>query len=121
MLNGNGIFRNVPHHPFSPQLPVIMIVPKPFLLLLALTAEALSGPVMPASCTTTLGTKSVKNVPTSTTTLVKKINIIKKVIRKVNILVVPVAKTTTIRTTHVDTVTYIDQKTDTAWVTLTCE
>ncbi|KAH7198969.1 uncharacterized protein B0J16DRAFT_47775 [Fusarium flagelliforme] len=96
-----------------------MVALKPLLLLLALGAEALAGPVKPASCTTILGTKTVKNVPTSTTTAIKKINIIKKVIRKINVVVVPVAKTTTIRTTHVATVTSVDQKTDTAWVTLT--
>ncbi|KAJ4113880.1 hypothetical protein NW768_011410 [Fusarium equiseti] len=96
-----------------------MVALKPLLLLLALGVEALAGPAKPATCTTILGTKTVKNVPTSTTTAIKKINIIKKVIKKVNVVVVPVAKTTTIRTTHVATVTSVDQKTDTAWVTLT--
>ncbi|KAJ4250124.1 hypothetical protein NW762_011934 [Fusarium torreyae] len=90
--------------------------------LLALSAEALASPAKPAVCSTILGTKTVKNVPTSTTTAVKKITITKKFIRKLNVVVVPVAKTSTIRTTETDTVTFTaDQETDTAWDTITSE
>ncbi|KAL4725832.1 hypothetical protein ACLX1H_006506 [Fusarium chlamydosporum] len=96
-----------------------MVALKPLLLLLALGCEALAIQANPASCSTVLGTKTVKNVPTSTTTTIKKVTIIKKVIRKVNVIVVPVAKTTTVRTTKADTVVTTIRATDTAWTTIT--
>lgn len=98
-----------------------MVALKPLLLLLALGCEALAIQANPASCSTVLGTKTVKNVPTSTTTTIKKVTIIKKVIRKVNVIVVPVAKTTTVRTTKADTVVTTIRATDTAWTTITCK
>ncbi|PTD08899.1 hypothetical protein FCULG_00010955 [Fusarium culmorum] len=48
-----------------------------------------------STCSTILGSKTVKNVPTSTGTVKKNITIVKKVIRKVNVIVVPSTKTTT--------------------------
>ncbi|QPC80029.1 hypothetical protein HYE68_010781 [Fusarium pseudograminearum] len=68
---------------------------------------ALAGPDKPAStCSTILGSKTVKNVPTSTGTVKKNITIVKKVIRKVNAIVVPPAKvTTTVETSTVKSTT----------------
>lgn len=99
-----------------------MVAVKSIIVLLVLGAEALAGPAKPAICSTFLGTKTIKNVPSSTVMVDQKITIVKKVIRKVNVIVVPVAKTTTIRTTKVDTVTSTaNQETDTAWDTVTCK
>lgn len=73
-----------------------MVALKFCLLFLALGAQTLAGPDKPEStCSTILGSKTVKNVPTSTATVKKNITIVKKVIRKVNVIVVPPAKTTT--------------------------
>ncbi|EYB28973.1 hypothetical protein FG05_10985 [Fusarium graminearum] len=73
-----------------------MVALKFCLLFLALGAQTLAGPDKPEStCSTILGSKTVKNVPTSTGTVKRNITIVKKVIRKVNVIVVPPAKTTT--------------------------
>ncbi|KAM0546962.1 hypothetical protein ACHAPJ_010623 [Fusarium lateritium] len=99
-----------------------MVALKSFIVLLGLSAEALGAASPPAVCSTALGTKTVKNVPTSTTTAVQKITVVKRVIRKVNVNVIPVAKTLTVRTTDTSTSTYTaDQETDTATDTVTSE
>ncbi|KAM0499455.1 hypothetical protein ACHAP8_005611 [Fusarium lateritium] len=98
-----------------------MVAFKSLLVLLTLGAEALAAAVAaPAStCSTALGTKTVKNVPTSRVTSVKRITITKKVIRKVNIIVVPVVKTSTIRTIETSTsISTADQDTKTATSTI---
>ncbi|XEU94855.1 hypothetical protein FSHL1_000139 [Fusarium sambucinum] len=84
-----------------------MVALKSFLLFLALGAQTLAGPDKPAStCSTILGSKTVKNVPTSTGTVKKNITIVKKVIRKVNVVVIPPAKiTTTVETSTVKSTT----------------
>ncbi|KAM0203023.1 hypothetical protein ACHAPI_001193 [Fusarium lateritium] len=82
-----------------------MVVLKSLLVFLTLLAEAVAAASPSLVCATDLGTKSIKNVPTSTATTVKRVVVIKKVIRKVNVVVVPVAKTTTIRTTEYTTTT----------------
>ncbi|KAH6952040.1 hypothetical protein DER45DRAFT_618757 [Fusarium avenaceum] len=97
-----------------------MVALKSLFVVLALGAEALAVSI--PTCSTILGTKTVKNVPTSTTTVAKHITIIRKVILKVNVVVVPAPKTTTVRITETDTVvTTADQQTDTAWDTVTSE
>ncbi|SPJ83974.1 uncharacterized protein FTOL_10490 [Fusarium torulosum] len=97
-----------------------MVAFKSLLVLLTLGAEALAGPAKPDSstCTTFLGSKTVKSVPTARTTTIKNVTIIKKVIRKVNVVVVPRSKTTTVRTTKTDTITHTDDS-DVATVTVT--
>lgn len=97
-----------------------MVAIKSLFVILALGAEALAVSI--PTCSTILGTKTVKNVPTSTTTVAKHIAIIRKVIHKVNVIVVPAPKTSTVRITETDTVvTTTDQQTDTAWSTVTCD
>ncbi|KAJ4243833.1 hypothetical protein NW762_014711 [Fusarium torreyae] len=99
-----------------------MVALKSFIVLLGFSAEALCAASPPAVCSTALGTKTVVNVPTSTTTAVQKITVVKRVIRKVNVNVIPVAKTYTVRTTDTSTSTYTeDQETDTATDTVTSE
>jgi hypothetical protein len=92
------------------------------LVLLTLGAEALAGPAKPDSstCTTFLGSKTIKSVPTARTTTIKNVTIIKKVIRKVNVVVVPRPKTTTVHTTETDTITHTDNGL-VATVTVTCK
>jgi hypothetical protein len=98
-----------------------MVAVKSLLTLLALGAQALAA-TPSVVCATDLGTKSVKSIPTSTTTTIKKITVIKKIIRKVNVVVVPVAKTTTIRSTSTVTLTsFADEDVDTATETETCK
>ncbi|CVL08145.1 uncharacterized protein FMAN_14191 [Fusarium mangiferae] len=85
---------------------LIMVAINSLLFLLTLGAGAVASAANPSLvCATDLGTKSVKSIPTTTSTTVKKVTIIKKVIRKVNIIVVPIAKTTTVFTTQFVTVT----------------
>ncbi|UZP36827.1 hypothetical protein NXS19_004643 [Fusarium pseudograminearum] len=62
-----------------------MVALKSFLLFCALSAEALAAAAPAPTCATALGPKSVKSVPTATTTVVEKITIVKKFIRKVKI------------------------------------
>jgi hypothetical protein len=82
-----------------------MVSLKSLFVFLALGAEALAAASPSLVCATDLDTISIQNVPTSTATTVKRITVIKKVIRKVNVVVIPVAKTTTIRTTEYTTTT----------------
>ncbi|KAK6709560.1 hypothetical protein SNK04_010505 [Fusarium graminearum] len=99
-----------------------MVAFKSILVLLALGADALAGPEKPLSstCSTYLGSKTVKNVPTATTTAFKNITVTKKVIRRVNIVVVPQPKTTTVRTMATNTITHTDYG-EMATVTATCK
>ncbi|CAG1994602.1 unnamed protein product [Fusarium graminearum] len=99
-----------------------MVAFKSILVLLALGADALAGPEKPSSstCSTYLGSKTVKNVPTATTTAFKNITVTKKVIRRVNIVVVPQPKTTTVRTMATNTITHTDYG-EIATVTATSE
>ena len=91
------------------------------MLLLALGAKALAGPVKPESlsCTTFLGIKTVKTVPTATTSAIENKTIIKKIVRRVNVAVVPRPVTTTICTNKTDTITFTDDS-EIATVTITC-
>lgn len=99
-----------------------MVAFKSLLVLLALSVEGIAALNPTSTCSTALGTKSVKNVPTSRATTVKKITVIKKVVRKVNVVVIPVAKTSTIRETKIHTSTVIaDQATKTATSTIVCK
>lgn len=84
-----------------------MVSLKSLFVFLTLGAEVLAAASPSLVCATDLGTKSLKNVPTSTSTTVKRITVVKKVIRKVNVVVVPVAKTTTVRTTEYTTTTVV--------------
>ncbi|ENH63196.1 hypothetical protein FOC1_g10009089 [Fusarium oxysporum f. sp. cubense race 1] len=73
-----------------------MVAFKSILFLLAFGTEAL-GVTTGVICQSKYGTKSVASnkVPRATTTVKNQITVIKKVIRKVNVVVVPKAKTTT--------------------------
>lgn len=84
-----------------------MVSLKSLFVFLTLGTEVLAAASPSLVCATDLGTKSIKNVPTSTATTVKRITVVKKVIRKVNVVVVPVAKTTTVRTTEYTTTTVV--------------
>lgn len=99
-----------------------MVAFKSLLVLLTLSAEAFAGPAKPdaPTCTTFLGSKTVKNVPTAITTTIKNIIITKKVIRKVNVVVVPRPKATTVRTTETEIITRTDNGV-VATETLTCK
>jgi hypothetical protein len=100
-----------------------MVAFKSLLVLFALGTEAFAAAVNPSLvCLTDLGTKTVKNVPTSTSTTIKNVTIVKKIIKKVNVFVIPVAKTTTIRTTSsvISTVTAV-QNTNKATSIITCK
>ncbi|KAJ4113881.1 hypothetical protein NW768_011411 [Fusarium equiseti] len=99
-----------------------MVTFKSLIVLLALGTNALAGPVRPESpsCTTFLGTKTVKNVPTATTSVIESKTIVKKVVRKVNVVVVPRPQTTTVRTTKTDTIIFTDDS-EIATVTITCK
>ncbi|QPC72172.1 hypothetical protein HYE68_002924 [Fusarium pseudograminearum] len=99
-----------------------MVSFKSILVLLALGSDALAGPEKPISstCSTYLGSKTVKNVPTATTTANKNITITKKVIRRVNIVVVPQPKATTVRTIATNTITHTDYS-EVATVTVTSD
>ncbi|EXL94920.1 hypothetical protein FOIG_12362 [Fusarium odoratissimum NRRL 54006] len=73
-----------------------MVAFKSILFLLAFGTEAL-GVTTDVICQSKYGTKSVASnkTPRATTTVKNQITVIKKVIRKVNVVVVPKAKTTT--------------------------
>ncbi|KAF5017579.1 hypothetical protein F66182_10469 [Fusarium sp. NRRL 66182] len=72
-----------------------MVAFKSALLLLALGTEALAA--SDVVCQSKLGTASIpaNKIPRATTTVKNKITIIKKVIRKINVVVVPLPRTTT--------------------------
>ncbi|GKU18680.1 unnamed protein product [Fusarium langsethiae] len=96
-----------------------MVAFKFLLMLLALGVEGLAALNPTSTCSTALGTKSVRNVPTSRAITVNKVTVVKKVIRKVNFVVILVAKTSTIRETEIHTSTVIaDQATKTATSTI---
>ncbi|RBR13308.1 uncharacterized protein FIESC28_08274 [Fusarium coffeatum] len=99
-----------------------MVAFKSLIVLLALGVKALAGPVKPESllCTTFLSTKTVKTVPTATTSVVENKTIIKKIFRRVNVIVVPRPVTTTARTTKTDTITFTDDS-EIATVTITSD
>ncbi|KAM0348455.1 hypothetical protein ACHAO7_011705 [Fusarium culmorum] len=84
-----------------------MVALKSFLLFCALSAEALAAAAPAPNCATALGPNSVKSVPTATTTVVEKITIVKKFIRKVKVIVVPRSKTTIVKVTEYTTTTEI--------------
>ncbi len=67
-------------------------------VLLALTTQVLSAAPAPNPvCTSKLGTVSIapNKIPRSTSTVVQKITVTKKIIRKINVVVIPVPRTTT--------------------------
>ncbi|KAF5677566.1 hypothetical protein FHETE_1617 [Fusarium heterosporum] len=76
-----------------------MVAFKSIFVLLALSTEALAA-TPSLICATDVGTETVKNVPTTTLTTVKHVTVVKEIIRKVNVVVIPVAKTTTSWTTE---------------------
>ncbi|KAF4996993.1 hypothetical protein FGRMN_4133 [Fusarium graminum] len=76
-----------------------MVAFKSLFLFLALSTEALAA-TPSLVCATDLGTNTVKSIPTTTVTTVKHVTVVKKIIRKVNVVVIPVAKTTTSWTTE---------------------
>ncbi|KAM0422197.1 hypothetical protein ACHAPD_000641 [Fusarium lateritium] len=98
-----------------------MVALRSALLLLALAAEglAVSSNVI---CQSKLGTQSIpaSRIPRTTTTVHNKVTVQKKVIRKVNVVVVPRAKTTTSTTVKTITeTTQADPGVETAIVTKT--
>ncbi|RGP63784.1 hypothetical protein FSPOR_8391 [Fusarium sporotrichioides] len=103
-----------------------MVVFKTLLVLCALNVQAWATDLGTTEvvCSTKLDTVSLApvQIPTSTATVVNKITVLKKIVRKVNIVVVPKAKTTTIRTTSVVITTETaDPRIETATSTITSE
>ncbi|KAF5550125.1 hypothetical protein FPHYL_9447 [Fusarium phyllophilum] len=100
-----------------------MVALKSILFLLAFGTEAL-GATTEVICQSQYGTKSIASnkVPRATLTVMNQITVIKKVIRKVNVVVVPRAKTTTETETEIQvTTTYADTDVETATETETGE
>ncbi|KAF5718879.1 hypothetical protein FGLOB1_1452 [Fusarium globosum] len=98
-----------------------MVALKSIIFLLAFGTEAL-GATTDVICQSKYGTKSVASnkVPRATTTVMNQITVIKKVIRKVNVVVVPKAKTTTETETVIKvTTTSVDSDVETATETET--
>ncbi|RBQ96522.1 hypothetical protein FVER53263_20440 [Fusarium verticillioides] len=98
-----------------------MVAFKSILFLLAFGTEAL-GVTTEVICQSQYGTKSIASnkVPKATLTVMNQITVIKKVIRKVNVVVVPRAKTTTETETEIQvTTTYADPDVETATETET--
>ncbi|RBA17434.1 hypothetical protein FPRO05_02158 [Fusarium proliferatum] len=98
-----------------------MVAIKSIIFLLAFGTEAL-GATTDVICQSKYGTKSVASnkVPRATTTVMNQITVIKKVIRKVNVVVVPKAKTTTETETVIKvTTTSVDSDVETATETET--
>ncbi|EKJ72032.1 hypothetical protein FPSE_07774 [Fusarium pseudograminearum CS3096] len=103
-----------------------MVAVKTLLVFCALGAQAWAAGLGATGvvCSTKLDTVSLapNQIPTSTATVVNKVTVIKKVVRKVNVVVVPKAKTTTIRTTSVVTTTATaDPRVETATSIITSE
>ncbi|KAM0549481.1 hypothetical protein ACHAPJ_009467 [Fusarium lateritium] len=99
-----------------------MVALKALLVLGTLGGQAWGAAPPSPVCSTKLGTVSVARVPTATATVAEKITIVKKFIRKVNVVVVPRPKTTTIRTTSLVTTTETaDANVRTATDTVTSE
>ncbi|KAF4949818.1 hypothetical protein FGADI_8615 [Fusarium gaditjirri] len=100
-----------------------MVAFKSIIFLLAFGTEAL-GATTDAICQSKYGTKSIASskVPRATTTVKNQITVIKKVIRKVNVVVVPKPKTTTETETVIKiTTTTVDSDVETATETETSE
>ncbi|CVL12225.1 uncharacterized protein FPRN_02169 [Fusarium proliferatum] len=100
-----------------------MVALKSIIFLLAFGTEAL-GATTDVICQSKYGTKSVASnkVPRATTAVMNQITVIKKVIRKVNVVVVPKAKTTTETETVIKlTTTSVDSDVETATETETGE
>ncbi|RSL59509.1 hypothetical protein CEP51_013904 [Fusarium floridanum] len=97
-----------------------------YLLTLGTEAFALGAP-QDVVCATQLGPVSVANVPRTTLREVEKITVTKRVIRKVNIIIIPIArvtktlttvkKVTTTSTADPDTDVVTETVYDTTWVT----
>jgi hypothetical protein len=81
-----------------------MVSFKSALLLLALGAEALAASAPNPVCTSRLGTVSVSKIPRATSTVVQKVTVVKKVIRRINVYVIPRPRTTTVTDTVQETV-----------------
>ncbi|CCT63638.1 uncharacterized protein FFUJ_05212 [Fusarium fujikuroi IMI 58289] len=100
-----------------------MVALKSIVFFLAFGTEAL-GATTDVICQSKYGTKSVASnkVPRATTTVMNQITVIKRVIRKVNVVVVPKAKTTTETETVIRvTTTSVDSDVETATETETGE
>ncbi|KAF4968550.1 hypothetical protein FSARC_4065 [Fusarium sarcochroum] len=84
-----------------------MVALKALFILCTLGGQAWGAASPPAVCSTKLGTVSIaqNRIPTATATVAEKITMIKKFIRKVNVVVIPKPKTTTILTTSLVTST----------------
>lgn len=103
-----------------------MVAVKTLFIICALGVQAWAANLgeTDVSCSTKLDTVSLapNQIPTSTATVVNKITVIKKVVRKVNVVVVPRAKTTTIRATSVVLTTKVaDPRVETATSIITCK
>ncbi|KAH7235455.1 hypothetical protein BKA59DRAFT_459019 [Fusarium tricinctum] len=97
-----------------------MVSAKSFLVFLALGTEALATTTSGVACLTQLGTSSIASnkIPRATTTVSEKITIIKRYVRKVNVVVIPRPRTTTqTDTTKSTTTTQADPSIKTAVVT----
>ncbi|EKJ70226.1 hypothetical protein FPSE_09600 [Fusarium pseudograminearum CS3096] len=84
-----------------------MVAIKSVFLLLALGVEALAASSPSATCTSKYGTVSIASnkIPRATTSVQTKVTVIRKVTRRVTVIVVPKAKTTTQKVTVKSTVT----------------
>jgi hypothetical protein len=73
-----------------------MVSVKFVILFLALGTEALAATTSTLTCFTKLGTSSIASnkIPRATTTVSNKITVVKRVVRKVNVVVVPRPRTT---------------------------
>lgn len=97
-----------------------MVSFKSALLLLALGTEALAATAPNPVCNSRLGTVSVAKIPRVTSTVVQKVTVVKKVIRRINVYVIPRPRTTTVTDTVQETVVETaDPEVDTATETVT--
>ncbi|KAM0549436.1 hypothetical protein ACHAPJ_009422 [Fusarium lateritium] len=93
-------------------------------LLLALGTEALAASSSDVVCQSKYGTSSIASskIPRATTTVKNNVTVIKKVIRKVNVVVIPRPRTTTeTETVQETTTTQADPNIETATETMTDE
>lgn len=96
---------------------ITMVAVKSLLVFLALGTEALATTTSGVACLTQLGTSSIASnkIPRATTTVSEKITIIKRYVRKVNVIVIPRPRTTTqTDTTKSTTTTEADPSVKTA-------
>ncbi|RBR25262.1 uncharacterized protein FIESC28_01871 [Fusarium coffeatum] len=94
-----------------------MVALKSLLLLCTLGIQVGATDPTHVLCETKLGTASIASnrIPTATSTVVEKLTVVKKVIRKVNVVVVPRPKTSTVRSTSwITTTTLADPRKRTA-------